>query len=70
MNDVDKIDETGKPGKQKLTTLASDVLISLGVVGIICVSGFLGYTVKEKKVQRVDKKVEAYEKTLPAEYLE
>lgn len=64
LNDVDKDQKANKNnGTAKLV-----LLMGLAIAGII--SPAVIRDIQEKKAQRVNKQVEAYEKTLPAEYLE
>ena len=64
LNDVDKAQKANKNNGTATLVL----LVGLAIAGIISPAVIHG--IQEKKAQRVKKQVEAYEKTLPAEYLE
>lgn len=61
LNDVDKAQKANKNNGTATLVL----LVGLAIAGIAVIRG-----IQEKKAQRVKKQVEAYEKTLPADYLE
>ena len=64
-----RIEERKKTGKKHMTSgQRTSIGFMLWGLSIIAV-GVIGY-INNKKTQRVNKQVEAYEKTLPADYLE
>lgn len=68
LNDVDRGEKT-KTDKRLLTPgQRTGILFMFGGLAIAGMAVIRG--IQEKKTQRVEEKVKAYEKTLPAEYLE
>ena len=71
LNDVDRGEKT-KTDKSTKSVKTSDVIFGvclfLGIVGVL--SPMVVRLMNDKKTQRVKKQVDAFEKTLPAEYLE